>query len=356
MNIKLRVLPFTLFAVFAILFFSMRAYAVPTHLDKSKINTGCSTCHKSHGKRGTAMLESTKEDLCFKCHGPRGSHKDIYSVIIKPSAHPVIQTSRYHVSGELLPERDSSLPRHASCYDCHNVHRSEDTEPVKGVRGYSGRGTKIKKLVSEYQLCYDCHSDSANLSGKNVSLDFIPSNASYHPVETYGKNNRVPSLIRGFTVSSLIKCSDCHGNDDPSGPKGPHGSVFAPILQERYERNPGPESPSTYALCYQCHNRTSILNDESFKAHKIHIVFNQISCAECHNNSHGSSIFSNLINFDTTFTFSNSRGEFIYSPSPGMGTPRCLLSCHNGGGTFDHKVSTTLPYQYCINDKCLSNW
>jgi predicted CXXCH cytochrome family protein len=359
MNNKRRVVLFLIYVFFAVLVFSHRSDAVPTHLDKSKMKRGCSTCHKSHGKRGTAMLESAKEDQCFKCHSPRGMHKDIYSVIIKPSSHPIIQTSRYHVSGELLPERDSSLPRHASCYDCHNVHRSESTNSVKGVRGYSGRGAKIKRLVSEYELCYNCHSDSANLSGQNISLDFIPSNASFHPVETYGKNSFVPSLIRGFTSSSLIKCSDCHGNDDPSGPKGPHGSVFAPILQSRYERNPGPESPSTYALCYQCHNRTSILNDESFKAHKVHIVFNQISCAQCHGNSHGSSLYSNLIDFDTTFATSNSSGEFSFSPSAGSGTPRCLLSCHIRGSNFDHKISMPSPTQpqlYCINTNCVQGW
>jgi predicted CXXCH cytochrome family protein len=318
------------------------------------MNGGCSTCHKTHGKRGTPMLKSTKEDQCFDCHSPRGRHKDIYSVIIKPSSHPIIQTSRYHVNGESLPERDSSLPRHVSCYDCHNVHRAESANPVEGVRGYSGRGAKIKRLVSEYELCYNCHSDSVNLSGNNISLDFLASNASFHPVETYGKNRAVPSLTRGYSTSSIIQCSDCHGNDDSSGPKGPHGSVFAPILQDRYERNPGPESPSRYALCYQCHNRTSIQNDESFQAHKAHIVFNQISCAQCHSNSHGSSIYSNLIDFDTTYATSNSNGEFIYSLA-GTGTPRCLLSCHSGGSDFDHYIRVA-DQQYCINTRCLQGW
>ncbi len=356
MNNKFRVISFIICAVFAIHVVTIQSHAVPTHLDKSKMQRGCSTCHKSHGKRGTAMLESTKEDQCFTCHSPRGRHKDIYSVIIKPSSHPVIQTSRYHVSGEVLPEKDSSLPRHVSCYDCHNVHRSESTNTVKGVRGYSGRGVKVQRPEREHELCYNCHSDSANFRGRNISLDFLFSNASFHPVETYGRNRDIPSLIRGLTTSSLIQCSDCHGNDDTSGPRGPHGSVFAPILKRRYERNPGSESPSTYALCYQCHNRTSILNDESFKAHKVHIVFNQVSCAQCHSNSHGSSLYSNLIDFDTTFASSNTRGEFIFSPSAGTGTPRCLLSCHIGGSDFDHKVSVTQPPEYCINAECVVGW
>lgn len=339
---------------FGLALISGNVIAIPTHLDKTKVPTGCKTCHKSHGIKGTVLLERSKEELCFKCHGSGGKHKDIYSVLIKPSNHPVIQTSRYHQVGEELPERNPSMPRHVSCYDCHNAHRSEAAEPVKGVRGYSGKGAKIKRINNEYELCYNCHSDSANLPpDKNIALDFLPSNASYHPVETYGRNPFVPSLTRGYNASSIIKCSDCHGNDDPGGPKGPHGSIYSPILKARYERVSGPESPSNYALCYQCHNRTSILNDESFKAHKTHIVYNQTSCAQCHD-SHGSRVNPHLINFDYTAVFPNSKGELAYIPGvPGM--PRCLLTCHVGSNKFEHKVDPT-KMQYCINAKCLPGW
>ncbi len=328
--------------------------AVPTHLDRTKVQTGCRTCHKGHGVRGTVLLERTKDELCLKCHGSGSRHRDIYSVIIKPSNHPVIQTSRYHQVGEELPERNPTMPRHVSCYDCHNAHRSETGEPIKGVRGYSGKGAKIKRLDNEYELCYNCHSDSANLApDKNIALDFLPSNASYHPVETYGRNHFVPSLVRGYNTSSIIKCSDCHGNDDPGGPKGPHGSIYSPILKARYERASGPESPSNYALCYQCHNRTSILNDESFKAHKTHIVYNQVSCAQCHA-SHGSRSNPHLISFDFSSVVPNSKGELAYIPSA-PGTPRCLLTCHTGGRSFEHKIDPT-KMQYCINAKCLTGW
>jgi predicted CXXCH cytochrome family protein len=351
----------------ALTFIPCSTFAVPTHLDKLKVSTGCRTCHKGHGTRGTTLLESPKDTLCFKCHGGTGKAKDIYSVIIKPSNHPIIQTSRYHVTGETLPERDVSSPRHASCYDCHNTHRSEKGNPVKGMKGYSGRGAKEKQIDSEYQLCYNCHSDSANLPPeKNIATAFSPFNSSYHPVETYGKNSFVPSLKKAYTASSIIKCSDCHGNDDRTGPKGPHGSIYPFILKERYDMTSGPESPSTYALCYLCHNRTSILNDESFKAHKVHIVFNQTSCSDCHD-AHGSKRYQNLLTLEgQTFTgasttasiFPNTKGELTIMPViPGQ--PRCFLSCHISGRIFDHKLSGTSgsqSLQYCINLLCLPNW
>lgn len=370
-----------------LLLFPFHVYASSTHLDKTKVASGCTACHKAHGKRGTPMLERSKDDLCFKCHGAGSKRTDIYSVIIKPSNHPVSQTSVYHAAGEHLPERDSALPRHVSCFDCHNVHISEASNSVKGMKGYSGRGAKIKSLTNEYELCYECHSDSANLpQNKNVSLDFLQSNASFHPVETYGKNTFVPSLVRGYNTSSLIKCSDCHGNDDISGPKGPHGSLYSPILSARYDRTTGAESPTSYGLCYKCHNRTSILNDESFNAHKVHIVFNQNSCAQCHV-AHGSSTNRNLIGFDITVAFPNSKGEFAFLRGD-RGKPRCLLSCHISGKVFEHKIeqpdytnpsqqisskslstqsskrgqqvfpgfSSSQSFRYCINSKCPPGW
>lgn len=378
-------------------FFASLCFAIPTHLDKTKVSTGCRTCHKGHGTRGTTLLESSKENLCFKCHGGSGKGKDVYSLLAKPSNHPVSQTSRYHVTGEELPERDASLPRHASCYDCHNTHRSEKETPLNGMKGYSGRGAKVRQINREFELCYNCHSDSANLpQQKNIAEAFSPLNASYHPVETYGKNSLVPSLKKGYTASSLIRCSDCHGNDDLAGAKGPHGSIYAPILMDRYERTSGPESPATYGLCYQCHNRTSILNDESFKAHKAHIVFNQTPCSDCHD-AHGSKLYKNLLTLEgSTFTktaasaaiYPNSRGELTLLQGA-SGKPRCFLSCHVKGRAFDHRIgaaageetlratpaprsklslsrmpmttpapapSASQSLQYCVNNKCLKDW
>jgi predicted CXXCH cytochrome family protein len=338
--------------IFSLIIFSGIVKATPTHLDKSKVPQGCRACHKGHGVRGTVLLEQPKDELCLKCHGAGKKHKDIYSQLLKPSNHPVITTARYHQPGEELPERNPSMPRHVSCYDCHNVHRSEEKDAIKGVRGYSGKGAKIKRLNNEYELCYNCHSDSANLpTEKNIALQFLQTNASFHPVETYGRNQNVPSLTRGYTTSSLIRCTDCHGNDEPT-PKGPHGSIYSPLLKERYERTFSPESLSNYALCYQCHRRTSILSDESFKAHKIHIVNRRISCALCHN-AHGSKFNPHLINFDTRFVTPNSKGELAYVISfPGK--PTCLLTCHVENIPYEHKIDNTL--QYCINTRCISNW
>jgi predicted CXXCH cytochrome family protein len=321
------------------------------HLDKSRLPDGCFSCHKGHGKRATMMLRSPKNELCFTCHGPvrkgtRGeANTDIYSVLLKRSNHPVLQTSQYHLPGESLPEKSSSTPRHVSCHDCHNPHLASKEKPFKGTRGISGRRARIKEVEKEHAACYLCHSDSANLPPKarNIAQDFDPGNASFHPVETAARNRNAPSLKPPLSASSTIDCSDCHGNNDKSGPKGPHGSEYEHLLKARYSTESGPESPRAYELCYGCHSRNSILNDASFKSHKRHLLYGNASCFACHA-SHGSKTYENLISFDYRVVFPNSQGQLAYAQLL-PGKPRCFLSCHSGGLAYDHAMKGA---QYCV--------
>ncbi len=353
------VAPFTvlmipLVAVLCLFFFFHPASAKPTHLDKTKGQRGCSVCHKGHGERGTPLLYEAKDEICFECHSMAGRASDIYSEVTKPSRHPVLDSAVYHVTGEELPEQSSSQPRHAACFDCHNVHQSEKGKAIKGLRGYSGKGFKIKKIKNEYELCYNCHADSANLASDelNIALDFEQSNPSYHPIETYAKNTFVPSLKGSYRSNRLIQCTDCHGSDNPAGPQGPHGSIYEPILKKRYNRSSGPESLNSYDLCYACHDRASILGDESFRAHKAHIVYGSISCAQCHD-PHGSRLYSSLITFDISTVYPNAAGEYTFL-SGVAGQPRCLLSCHVYGQNYEHTYKA--DGSYCVNDKCPPGW
>ena len=374
---KIKSLLFISTLTFVPIFALTLTYAVnETHLDRSKVPQGCSACHKGHGKKATVMLEQSKNDLCFKCHGPTkkgivGEAKsDIYSVILKRSRHPVIQTAQYHVPGETLPERSSGVQRHVSCYDCHNVHLSTKDKLLHSAKGYSGRGVKVRDVQREHEVCYLCHSDSANLppNSSNIALKFDPGNASFHPVETYGKNRRVPSLKQPMSPSSKIDCTDCHGNDDRSGPKGPHGSNYPYLLKANYTRESGPESNFAYELCYDCHSRDSILNDESFSSHKRHVVHGRASCFSCHD-SHGSRDTGNLIRFDSRIVFPNSKGQLVYMKAM-PGKPKCFLSCHVAGSKYEHIIgdssqqapgdkqtaqSATRRGQYCIHTQTHTN-
>ena len=136
-----------------------------------------------------------------------------------------------------------------------------------------------------------------------------------------------------MTVATIIYGTDCHNSDSKSGTKGPHGSNYPNLLAYRYETSDfTQENESSYALCYHCHSRNSILNDESFTKHRIHLE-EEIPCSACHD-AHGissaqgtSSNNSHLINFDISIVKENSSGRLEFQDT-GTFSGRCYLKCH----------------------------
>ncbi len=298
------------------------------------------------------LNEVYEENNCFSCHNGNVASADIQSEFSKVSVHPVTNTAGVHD-----PKEDYlTVSRHVECVDCHNPHQvnhSTATPPnvsgrLTGVSGVSASGTPVSNAAFQYEICFKCHGDSAQgiapvprqILDVNKRLQFDLNSPSYHPVEGPGRNPNVPSLLPAYNTASVIYCIDCHNNDKWPGalgtePAGPHGSQWSHILKRRYETSDNtPESPDFYALCYQCHNRNSILNDQSFKKHNKHIVGENTPCSICHD-PHGISSSqgnatnnSHLINFDTSVVLKNRSGLLKFEDL-GTFTGRCFLNCHN---------------------------
>ena len=95
-----------------------------------------------------------------------------------------------------------------------------------------------------------------------------------------------------------------------------------------------PESASNYALCYNCHSRDSILNDESFPEHDKHVRGEDTPCNVCHD-PHGISATqgnstnnSHLINFDTSIVSPRGNGDLRFEDQ-GQFAGTCYLVCHD---------------------------
>jgi hypothetical protein len=183
----------------------------------------------------------------------------------------------------------------------------------------------------------------------NTRLEFQTSNPSFHPVVGPRNNNDVVSLKPPWRVGSQMRCTDCHNSDEAgrnptvggallgSGSRGPHGSIYSPILIDNYTTADFTlESPQAYALCYRCHDRNSILRDESFPLHNLHITRGRASCAACHD-AHGISRtqgnatnHSNLINFDLSVVrpAGTGGGGRILFQDTGQYRGSCTLTCH----------------------------
>ncbi len=332
------------------------AQGISSHKDRGKLTEGCGSCHVGHGVPGTPMLPEKEERFCYTCHGygkgrssleinrkllPGIDIQNIEAEFQKQSHHPV-EYEGMHIYGEESLKTRKNIQRHSECTDCHETHNNDfKFESPEAILAETGRTVRsVSGLEDEYLLCYKCHASSNifGTPGQKIDLDFDTGNASYHPVEARGNNGFVPSIISG-PGRDRITCTSCHGNNDPGGPKGPHGSDYSPLLVDHYSRlDRMPEDSFQYALCYRCHSRDSILSDQSFPEHKRHIVNVGTSCATCHN-AHGSVRYEHLINFNYG-TFGSpvepsSSGRLDYY-SAGAGSGECYLSCHGA----DHNPKT----------------
>jgi len=328
----------------------------PHTKDTTVAANACENCHTPHnaGTKPRLLNFTLEEQNCLSCHNGNVAAKNIQNEFNKFSIHPIATSTGIHDPAEdpLNP------PRHVSCVDCHNPHAAKSavaaaansSGALAGVKGVTAAGSVVNPLSREYELCFRCHGDSLDRGPArvprdkvetNTRLEFNPANASFHPIEAPGKNPNVPSLIAPLTMSSIIYCTDCHNNNQGpstggSGPKGPHGSVYEPLLERQLLLTDfSAEATSSYALCYKCHSRESILADQSFNGHKRHIVDDQASCTTCHD-PHGVQSVTHLINFNRQYVAPSSKGQIQFM-NTGTFRGNCSLSCHGK----DHDA---LPY------------
>ena len=327
-------------------------------------DNACANCHRIHSapQRERLLRFVREEDGCLNCHSGDVARYNIAADIRKFSGHDPTRRTGEHDPAE----RAFSMTRHVECADCHNPHASRERNigavrgtlgatakgPILGVKGVSLSGREIEESRFEYEICFKCHADGVNrprvddiprqVNQTNTRLQFMPSNPSFHPVAGPRRAEDSPSLVAPLRRGSMITCTDCHNSDNSrfaggSGANGPHGSIYEPLLVRNYETDDFTmESAQAYALCYQCHDRQSILNNESFPHHRVHIVDAQAPCSVCHT-AHGiyrgqgnANNHSNLINFDLSVVSpaDTPNGRRLEFNDTGRLAGNCTLTCH----------------------------
>ncbi|CAG0960954.1 hypothetical protein PHYC_00723 [Phycisphaerales bacterium] len=312
-------------------------------------HNSCNACHQPHtAPSGPYLLRgATIADTCVRCHnGTMPGAANIQDDLNKAWSHDT-----HSEMDPPDPQRD-----HASCVSCHDPHTmspgpgsAPSVHPNFGrIDGVNSSGAPVTVASAEGEVCFKCHADGSTIAPlvprriaqNNTRLEFHPGAVSFHPVLATGRNPDVPSLKPGWTTSSIIYCSDCHASETGesaggSGPSGTHGSNFRALLSARYETTDNiSESASTYALCYRCHDRASLLDDRSFKEHKKHIQEERTPCAACHD-SHGiassqgnSTNNSHLINFATNIVQPDPVTGRLEFRDLGSARGECYLRCH----------------------------
>jgi hypothetical protein len=300
------------------------------------------------------LLYDQSSQLCINCHNGANA-SNIANVLNQRSGHVIDRFSRDR--GDV---NDRLIVSHSvSCNDCHNPHAAQKNPvprayetlsqglvippAMKAVSGVTLAGTPTDNATLYYEVCFKCHADRPVVIKDrtlrqqdtlgNIRRQILPTAASAHPIAVPSRNTMdVPSLLPAQRGRNFIGCQDCHNNPDSRAVggfevNGPHGSRFENLLVARYETGDRvTESAQAYALCYQCHDRNSILNNESFPTHREHIVRGQASCSACHA-AHGvpgsPTNHSHLINFDISVV----SGERLFVDQ-GTRSGSCTLTCH----------------------------
>ena len=295
---------------------------VSPHLDSTLIRKGCPVCHAAHGRSRSPMMHSPQRATCLGCHG---SAMTALRQELPADARPVSldrlegKLAVHPIDQDAFSRRD---PNVVVCTSCHSPHRSiPDPRPPKpdGTR-YRARTDPSK---FENDVCLGCHGPQ---SRGDIATQVRSLNRSYHPLTApaAGQSRTLDPALTG----RLINCTDCHGNSDPSGPRGPHASDVAGLLAREYRRGDGTdESERAFALCYTCHDRSAVLARSSFPAHELHIVKRRIACDNCHD-PHGdveNRALVSLARMGATPSLESGRMAFE-SDAPGSGS--CHLNCH----------------------------
>jgi predicted CXXCH cytochrome family protein len=304
----------------------------------------CENCHTPHaaGTKPRLLNFAKVEDNCLVCHNGTVAVKNLASEFNKASVHPVLTTSSLHDAAESIISPNG---RHAACMDCHNPHATTTTAAqgsglpgtLAQVKGESMGGAALTVASHEYEVCFRCHAESGNLNGSkvlrqfsqpNTRLQFNAGNSSYHPVVATAKSVQDHTLLSPWSAAAQILCSDCHNNDQGpgakgTGPNGPHGSAYAPILERNLNQmDLQPESSFAYALCYKCHSESVLMGDQ---LHGKHVRDHQTACSTCHD-AHGVQNQPHLMNFNTLYV-TPANGRISYSDQ-GSGHDACTLTCH----------------------------
>lgn len=278
-----------------------------------------------------------------------GGEPDVFAVDLGPinhSGHPHEAVEGVHVSTET-----AGFAEHAECMDCHNPHESTATVSVPPAVPGANKGTwgvgveygptpgtitytEKRGVEYEYELCYKCHSGWTRTPGSrlDVASQFDTRNKSFHSMDGGPNPSVVPpntfvTATPAWTGTSPLWCTTCHTNADLTEPKGPHKSIWSPMLKGPYS---GVAATDPTQFCFECHKYTVYVTGtepaalSNFRSadlpeprlHKLHAQGRGFTCVACHV-THGSP-YEHLVRPGMDWVMYDTGGA-------------CFTPCHPGG-------------------------
>lgn len=324
---------------------------------------------------------------CMVCHqGPRQSASDQATKLPDWTG-----AGSSHIDGQYADRagayvrtldvgKSKKMLLRATCNGCHEIHAEEEPARLR-TTAFDERGQVLQvKRTTLAQICFGCHAgtEAARLARGDSDIGglFVKGPGSAHrPGSRPSDVKDLPSLRAGLFQDTL-DCTSCHSNPNPTGPRGPHFSSFPRLLRAAYGRESDMAALGDRGndLCFLCHEKHSILGNQSFPLHAQHTqgftggrpaskaggILPQrqgspslypgnprltgapsspagfgrpTACATCHD-PHGAPKSPSLIRFDPAVVSRASIGIIEFQRT-GFGHGSCTLSCHG----YDHVQS-----------------
>jgi len=314
------------------------------HLLPSFLPQGCKTCHAGHSAKALPLLASHPAVLCLDCHGSasalaaRISNGDLAPTARPKSLEKALSAPYRHPMARVLGE-EAAAPL---CTDCHRVHGAKQQQQGNAQALAERPPERAWRSVADPEACVGCHGPGGK-SRTNVAALLDGFATSAHPLLRFPAGAS-PSLQPGWQ-GKLLQCGDCHGNDDPEGPRGVHGSRVAGILRLPYSpHDAAADERQAAALCYSCHDREKLMSRSPFPLHRRHVLEGNVPCSGCHD-PHGSRQNRALIRLGEQLQpwlapSASGRLAFV-SPAPGGGS--CYVTCHGKNHDPSTYGSTPTP-------------
>jgi hypothetical protein len=351
----------------------------------------CAACHVGHKGAGLArkakVQKATLDQICIACHeGPS----------LAPTAEgaPKLPTwngqGSAHLSGRFGTRRAGEYSRTfrqgaktlrlvMDCSGCHDPHGKERGR--LRTTAFDSRGQLLNRPPQAVaEVCFGCHAgtEAAPLASSQADIGalFAMGIASGHTIGATAKGRPELPSLRTSAFQEPLDCGSCHGNPDPSGALGPHVSPNVALLKAPFGREKDLALLGERAndLCFTCHDKQSILANQSFAFHAQHLngftstgsaasqkrnpalseavallgvrssrdlrpgragaylpgFGEPTTCATCHA-AHGSTRAAALIEFDRSVVSPSSVGAPSFQRT-GLGHGTCTLTCHG----YDH--------------------
>lgn len=356
----------------------------------SPAHAACAACHQGHRAVTPARSKAGRANpdrVCLACH--EGTNLAT-TADRAPKLPPGSGQGSGHLKGRFSSRRAEDYSRTVrsggkilnltqDCTGCHDPHGKERGR--LRLTAFDARGQLLdRRPQSVAEVCFGCHAGpdvAPLLSGpSDLGALFAKGAGSSHAIgATAAGRPDLPSL-RTSTFRDPLDCGSCHDNPDPSGARGPHVSAQASILKAAFGREKDQARLGERAndLCFLCHDRQSILANQSFPFHAQHLngftssgsmaaqrqapALSQAAavlglrsprdfrpgrsgafqpgygepttCATCHA-AHGSLRQTSLIEFDRSVVGASSVGAPAFQRT-GLGHGTCTLTCHG----YDH--------------------